>query len=109
VYQTKWHEDWTNEWFYAKVDYENKEDFKGLLMSPMKISFGLNMLKCDMGDAAEKCYKIFNTVIEKIGSQDLIQEALAYNIYPTHIGSKLSKELKSNEGDLVTLAFECKE
>jgi hypothetical protein len=35
----------------------------------------------------------------------LIQEALAYDIYPTRTGWKLSKEVKSKDGELVTLAF----
>jgi hypothetical protein len=55
-------------------------------MSPLKISFGLRRLKCDMCEAAEKCYKIFNTIAEKSSSRDLIQEALSYDIYPTCTG-----------------------
>jgi hypothetical protein len=50
------------------------------------ISFGLKRHKCDMGEAAKSCYKAFNNVTEKIGSRDLIQEFLAYNIFPTRIG-----------------------
>jgi hypothetical protein len=37
------------------------------------------------------------SVIKKIGSRDLIQEALAYNIYPTRTRWKLLKEVKCNE------------
>jgi hypothetical protein len=40
---------------------------------------------------------------------DLIQEALSYNIYPTWTGWKLSKEVKCEDEDLVTLAFGFKE
>jgi hypothetical protein len=48
-----------------------------------------------MSEAADECFKVFNVVIKKIGSRDLIQEALAYNIYPTQTRWKLSKEVKS--------------
>jgi hypothetical protein len=57
-----------------------------MLMNPLVISFGLKRHKCDMGEAAKSCYKAFNNVTEKIGSRDLIQEFLAYNIFPTRIG-----------------------
>lgn len=70
-YRTKWHGDWRKEWFYAEVDSENSEDFKSMLMNPLKSGFGLKRPKCEMGEAAEKCYKIFNTVAKRIGSQSL--------------------------------------
>jgi hypothetical protein len=50
-----------------------------------------------MNKAADECYEAFNTVIKKIGSRDLIQEALTYNIYPTRSGRKLPKEVKSKD------------
>jgi hypothetical protein len=109
AYRTKWHGDWTKEWCYAEVDSEQREDFKGILMSPLKVSFALKRPKCEMNEVADECFKAFNTVIKKIGSRDLIQEALAYNIYPTQTGWKLPKEVKSKDGELVTLAFDFKE
>jgi hypothetical protein len=56
------------EWFYAEVDSENREKFKGMLMSPLKVSFGLKRLKCEMNEATEECDKTLNMSIEKIGS-----------------------------------------
>lgn len=97
------------EWFYIEVDYENHEEFKGMLMSPLNISFGLKRLKCKVNETVEECYKTFNTVADKIGYRDLIQEALAYNILPTQTRWKLPKQVKSKDGELVTLAFEFKE
>lgn len=62
-----------------------------------------------MSEAADECFKAFSTLIKKIGSQDLIQEALAYNIYPTQTRWKLPKEVKCKDKELVTLAFDFKE
>jgi hypothetical protein len=62
-----------------------------------------------MSEAANECVKAFNTVIKKIGSQDLVQEALACNIYPTQTGWKLPKEVKCKDEELITLAFDFKE
>jgi hypothetical protein len=109
AYRTKWQGDWTKEWFYAEVDSKQREDFKGMLMSPLEVSFALKRPKCEMSEAANECYKAFNTFIRKIGSRDLVQEVLAYNIYLTRTGRKLSKEVKFKDEELVTLAFDLKE
>jgi hypothetical protein len=108
-YRTKWHGDWTKEWFYAKIGSEQCEDFKGILMNPLEVSFALNRPKCEMNEAADECYKAFNIVIRNIGSQNLIQESPAFNIYPTRTGWKLLKEVKSRDEELVTLAFDFRE
>jgi hypothetical protein len=60
------------EWFYAKVDSEEREDFKGILMSPLKVSFALKRPKCEMSKVADERYKAFNTLIRKAGSRDLV-------------------------------------
>lgn len=92
-----------------EVDSKQRKDFKGMPMSPLKISFGLKQLMCELSEAAEECFKAFDVVVKRIGSRDLIQEALAYNIYPTQTGWKLPKEVKSKDGELITLAFDFKE
>jgi hypothetical protein len=78
-------------------------------MSPLRISFSLKRWKCELGEDAKECYVAFNTVVKKIGSRDLIQGALAYNIYPTRTVWNLPKEVKSKDEGLVTLAFGFKE
>jgi hypothetical protein len=64
------------EWFYVEVDSEHREDFKVMLMSPLEVSFALKRPKCKISEATDECFKAFSTVIKKIGSQDLVQEAL---------------------------------
>lgn len=109
AYQTKWHGDWTIEWFYAEVDLEQREDFKGMVMSPLEISFALKRTKCEMSEATDTCLKTFGVVVKKTRSRDLIQEAFAYNIYPIRTRWKLPKEVKRGDEGLVTLAFDFKE
>jgi hypothetical protein len=74
---------------------------KGMLMSPLEVSFSLKRPKCEMSEAADECFKASSVVIKKIGSRDCVQEALAFNIYPTQIGWKLLKEAKCNEEGLI--------
>jgi hypothetical protein len=45
-------------------------------MSNLKISFALKWPKCMASEVAEQCLKAFGEVVKKIGSRDLIQEAL---------------------------------
>jgi hypothetical protein len=45
------------EWFYVEADFENHEDFKSMVMSPLRTSFGLKRPKCDMGEVVVDCYK----------------------------------------------------
>jgi hypothetical protein len=55
-------------------------------MSPLEVSFALKRPKCEMSKATDECYKAFNAFIRKVGSQHLVQEALAYNLYLTWTG-----------------------
>jgi hypothetical protein len=60
------------EWFYAEVSSDKHEDFKGILMIPLRINFVLKRPKFEMNKNADECYEAFNDVVEKIGSRDLI-------------------------------------
>jgi hypothetical protein len=54
------------------VDSEKREDFKDMVMSPLKVSFRPKRPKRKMGGAAKDAYKAFNVVAKKIRSHDLI-------------------------------------
>jgi hypothetical protein len=45
-YHTKWPTGWTNEWFYVKAD-EKKRNMS-MVMSPLKLSFGMTRPLCNM-------------------------------------------------------------
>jgi hypothetical protein len=72
-----------------------------------------------MSGATSDAIKAFDFVAENIGTRDLIQVFLAYNVYPTQTGWKLSKIPEASEArkdgkdevdhKLVTLSFEFKE
>jgi hypothetical protein len=53
------------------------------VMSLLKVSFGLKRLNCRMNGATQEAFKFFNIVVERIGTQDLTQEFLVYNVFPT--------------------------
>jgi hypothetical protein len=47
-YRTKWPTGWTNEWFYVKADEKGREKLMSMVMSPLKLSFGMTRPLCNM-------------------------------------------------------------
>jgi hypothetical protein len=47
-YRTKWPTVWTNERFYVNVDEKRREKLMSMVMSPLKLSFGLTRPLCNM-------------------------------------------------------------
>jgi hypothetical protein len=80
-YRTKWPAGWKSEWFYVKVD-EKKEK---LVQSPLSLTFGETRPRCVM-DPDSPCQIAlgeFRVVAEHIGTRDLVQEFLAFRVFPT--------------------------
>jgi hypothetical protein len=80
-YHTKWPAGWKSEWFYVKVD-EKKEK---LVQSPLSLTFGETRPRCVM-DPDSPCQIAlgeFRVVAEHIGTRDLVQEFLAFRVFPT--------------------------
>jgi hypothetical protein len=87
-YRTKWPTDWTNEWFYMKADSKGREKVKNIVMSPMKLSFGITRPLCFMkiGSPSQMAGVHFRVVAEHISTRDLVQEYLANRGFPTLSG-----------------------
>jgi hypothetical protein len=47
-YRTKWPTGWTNEWFYVKANEKKREKLMSMVMSPLKLSFGMIRPLCNM-------------------------------------------------------------
>jgi hypothetical protein len=48
VYRTKWPTGSTNEWFYVKADEKKREKLMSMVMSPLRLSFGMTRPLCNM-------------------------------------------------------------
>jgi hypothetical protein len=75
-YHTKWPIGWTNEWFYVKVDEKKMEKLMSMVMSPLKLSFGMTGPLCNMqlGSPCQLAEVEFRVVAEHISTRDLVQE-----------------------------------
>jgi hypothetical protein len=95
------------EWFYVKNDLKAREDIKEIIMRPIWSRFGLQKPKVEIDEATEACRRAFSTVCSFIGTRDLVQEHVAYRIWPLIDSWEMPKETITNpsEGGLVRLKY----
>jgi hypothetical protein len=95
------------EWFYVKNDLKAREDIKEVIMRLIWSRFGLRRPKVEIDKAVEACQKAFGTVCFFIGTRDLIQEHIAFRVWPLVENWEMPKETvtKSGEGELVRLKY----
>jgi hypothetical protein len=107
TFRKRWPGAWMEEWFYVKNDLTAREDIKEVIMRPIWSHFGLRKPKVEIDDAAEACQKAFGTVCFFFGTRDLIQEHIAFRVWPLVESWEMPKETitKSSEGDLVRLKY----
>jgi hypothetical protein len=106
-FRKRWPGDWMKEWFYVKNDLKVREDIKDIIMRPIWQRFGLRKPKVDIDEAAEECQRAFGVVCSFIGTRDLIQEHIAFRVWPLVEKWEMPKETitKSDEGGLVRLKY----
>jgi hypothetical protein len=95
------------EWFYVKNDLKVREDIKDIIMRPIWQRFGLRKPKVEMDEAAEECQRAFGVVCSFIRTRDLVQEHVAYRVWPLAEKWEMPKETisKPDEGGLVRLKY----
>jgi hypothetical protein len=95
------------EWFYVKNNLKAREDIKDIIMRPIWQRFGLQKPKVDIDEAAEECQRAFGVVCSFIGTRDLIQEHIAFRVWPLVEKWEMPKETitKSDEGGLIRMKF----
>jgi hypothetical protein len=66
----------------VKNHLKAREDIKEIIMQPIWSRFGLRKPKVEIDEAAEACQRAFSTVCAFIRTRDLVQEHVAYRIWP---------------------------
>jgi hypothetical protein len=76
-------------------------------MRPIWQRFGLRKPKVEINEAAEECQKAFGIVCSFIGTRDLVQEHIAFRVWPLVEQWEMPKETisKPDEGGLVRLKY----
>jgi hypothetical protein len=69
--------------------------------------FGSRRPSLALGNDIQACQAAFNTVCTYIGTSDLVQEHIAYRVWPLRSGWEMPKETAagSSEGGLVYLRY----
>jgi hypothetical protein len=78
----RWLDNWMTEWFCVKNDLKIREDIKDIIMRPVWQRFGLRRPKVVMDETAKECQRAFGAVCSFIGTRDLMQEHIAFRVWP---------------------------
>jgi hypothetical protein len=103
----RWPGGWMQEWFYVKNDLVEREDIKGIIQRPIWSHFGIRRPSLALGNDIQACQAAFNTVCTYIGTRDLVQEHIAYKVWPLGSGWEMPKEATagSSQGGLIYLKY----
>jgi hypothetical protein len=107
TFRKRWPGDWMKEWFYVKNDLKAREDIKGIIMRPIWHRFGLQKPKVNVDEAVEVCQRAFGVVCSFIRTRDLVQEHIAFRVWPLVEKWEMPKATitKPDEGGLVRMKF----
>jgi hypothetical protein len=102
-YRTKWLAGWKTKWFYIKVDEEKEK----LVQSPLELTFGETRPQCNMTPQSPSQIAIseFRVIAEHIGTRDLVQEFLAFRLFPTLKEWEMPKLKGKEEGGICSVAL----
>jgi hypothetical protein len=103
----RWPGDWMKEWFYVKNDLKAREDVKDIIMRPIWQRFGLRKLKVNVDEAVKECQRAFGVICSFIDTRDLVQEHIAFRVWPLVEKWEMPKETitKPDEGGLIRMKF----
>jgi hypothetical protein len=82
TFRKRWPGAWMKEWFYVKNDLIKREDIEEIIQRPIWSLFGLRRPKVDIDDDVAACQKAYSTVCAFIVTRDLIQEHIAFRVWP---------------------------
>jgi hypothetical protein len=91
----------------VKVDLSQRKDIKGVIQRHIWSRFGIRRPVIALGNDVEACQAAFNTVCTYIGTRDLVQEHIAYRVWPHANGLEMPKEAAagSSQNGLVYLKY----
>jgi hypothetical protein len=107
IFRKRWPGAWMQEWFYVKNDLVEREDIKGIIQRPIWSHFGIRRPSLALGNNIQACQAAFNIVCTYIGTRDLVQEHIAYKVWPLGSGWEMPKEAAtgSSQGGLIYLKY----
>jgi hypothetical protein len=107
TFRKRWPRAWMEEWFYVKNNLIERENIKEIIQRPIWSRFVLRRPRVVIENDVEACQKAFSNVCAFIGIRDIIQEHIAYRVWPLVDSWEMPKETAtgSSEGGLVRLKY----
>jgi hypothetical protein len=107
TFRKRWPGARMQEWFYVKNDLVERENIKGIIQRPIWSRFDISRPSLALGNDIQACQAAYSTVCTYIGIRDLVQEHIAYRVWPLGSGWEMPKETGagSSEGGLVYLKY----
>jgi hypothetical protein len=107
TFRKRWPGAWMEEWFYVKNNLVEREDIKEIIQRSIWSRFGLRKPRVAIESDAKACQKAFSNVCAFIGTRDIIQEHIAYRVWPLVDNWEMPKETAAGsiEGGLVRLKY----
>jgi hypothetical protein len=107
TFRKRWPGSRMEEWFYVENNLIEREDIKGIIQCPIWSRFDLRRPTMAIENDVEACQKAFSNVYAFIGTRDLIQEHIAYRVWPLVDKWEMSKETAagSSQGGLICLKY----
>jgi hypothetical protein len=95
------------QWFYVKNDLNQREDVRGVIQCPIWSHIGIRRPSIALGNEVQTCQMAFNTICTYIGTRDLVQEHIAFRVWPLANEWEMPKEAaaSSSQGGLVYLKY----
>jgi hypothetical protein len=95
------------QWFYVKNDLKQREDVRGIIQRSIWSCFGIRRPSIAIGNEVQACLMAFNTICTYIGTRDLVQEHIAFKVWPLANEWEILKEATtgSSQGGLVYLKY----
>jgi hypothetical protein len=95
------------QWFYVKNDLVKREDVNDIIQRPIQSSFGIRRPSIVNSDKSQACLVAFNTMCSYISNSDLVQEHMAFKVWPlvNEWGLPKENDASSSEGGLVYLKY----
>jgi hypothetical protein len=97
------------QWFYVRNDLSKREDVKGIIQRPIRSRFCIRRPSIASGNEVQACLMAFNivSVCTYSGTRDLVQENIAYKVWPLVNDWEMPKETAagSSVGGLVYLRY----
>jgi hypothetical protein len=95
------------QWFYVKNELNQGEDVRGVIQHPIWSRFGIRRPSFATENEVQACLMAFNTICTYVGTRDLVQEHIAFKVWPLANEWEMLKEVAalSSQDGLVYLKY----